>query len=71
LVKTCRWPSAWPPVFGAQRPADWHGFQVIDGDRHDIRTPAMDGRGVVIGLTPKGVKAKRSVNGFIVREIAA
>jgi hypothetical protein len=58
-------------VFGEDRPATWRGFPVIDGDRHDIRTPAMDGRGVVIGLTPKGAKAKRSSSGFIVREIAA
>jgi hypothetical protein len=58
-------------VFGEDRPATWHGFAVIDGDRHDIRTPEMDGRGVVIGLTPKGAKAKRSRNGFIVRRIAA
>jgi hypothetical protein len=43
---------------------------VIDGDRDDIRTPAMDGRSVVIGLTPKGHKAKRSTNGFIVRTAA-
>jgi hypothetical protein len=58
-------------VFGEDRPTAWRGFQVIDGDRHDIRTPAMDGRGVVIGLTPKGAKAKRDMSGFIVREIAA
>jgi hypothetical protein len=58
-------------VFGKDRPATWRGFPVIDGDRHDIRTPAMDGRGVVIGLTPKGAKAKRDMSGFIVREIAA
>jgi hypothetical protein len=53
------------------RPASWHGATVIDGDRHDIRTPAMDGRGVVIGLTPKGAKAKRDMSGFIVRGAVA
>jgi hypothetical protein len=59
-------------VFGpeANRPAQWHGYPVIDGDRHDIRTPEMDGRSVVVGLTPKGAKAKRSRNGFIVRQAA-
>jgi hypothetical protein len=57
-------------VFGEDRPAMWHGFAVIDGDRHDIRTPEMDGRGVVIGLTPKGTKAKRDQSGFIVRMAA-
>jgi hypothetical protein len=58
-------------VVFAQRPITWRGFAVIDGDRHDVRTPSMDGRGVVIGLTPKGAKAKRDMSGFIVREIAA
>ena len=53
-----------------QRPAAWRGFQVIDGDRHDIRTPTMDGHGVVVGLTPKGAKAKRDMSGFIVRRAA-
>jgi hypothetical protein len=43
---------------------------VIYGDRHDIRTAAMDGHGVVVGLTPKGAKAKRETKGFIVREAA-
>jgi hypothetical protein len=57
-------------VVFADRPAVWRGFAVIDGDRHDIRTPAMDGRGVVIGLPPKGNKAKRSASGFIVRDAA-
>jgi hypothetical protein len=52
------------------RPATWRGFPVIDGDKHDVRTPAMDGRGVVIGLTPKGAKAKRDTSGFIVRTAA-
>jgi hypothetical protein len=53
-----------------KRPASWRGYPVIDGDRHDIRSPEMDGRGVVIGLTPKGAKAKRDVSGFIVRAAA-
>ena len=46
-------------VFGTGRPETWHGFAVIDGDKHDVRVPAMDGHGVVVGLTPKGAKAKR------------
>jgi len=58
-------------VFGNGRPDMWHGFAVIDGDKHDIRTPDMDGKGVVIGLTPKGAKAKREAHGFVVREYAA
>jgi hypothetical protein len=57
-------------VFGTGRPETWHGFAVIDGDKHDVRVPAMDGHGVVVGLTPKGAKAKRETKGFIVREAA-
>ena len=52
------------------RPADVAWLSVIDGDRHDVRTPAMDGHGVVVGLTPKGAKAKREISGFIVRGAA-
>jgi len=53
------------------RPSAWRGHPTIDGGQHDIRTPDMDGRGVVVWLTPKGVKAKKSTNGFVIREIAA
>ena len=57
-------------VFGGERPSRFLGCPVIDGDAHDIRTPQMDGRGVVIGLTPKGRKAKVDQSGFIVRDVA-
>lgn len=57
-------------VFGGTKPATWKGFPVIDGDRHDLRMPALDGRGVVVGLTPKGRKAKASKSRFIVRRAA-
>lgn len=49
-------------------PERWHGFAVIDGDKHDLRQ--LDPRGAigtVIGLVPKGLKAKRDVSGFVVR----
>jgi hypothetical protein len=46
-------------------PDTWHGMQVIDGDMHDLRH--LDPSGVIIGLTPKGRKAKRDTSGFIVR----
>lgn len=46
-------------------PTLWNGFQVIDGDAHDLRH--LDPRGVIVGLTPKGRKAKRDTSGFIVR----
>lgn len=55
-------------VFGEGRPQTWRGFRVIDGDAHDVRVPALDGRGVVVGLTPKGLKAKRDTSGFVVRD---
>ena len=46
-------------------PAEWQGLTVIDGDTHDLRH--LDPRGVIVGLTPKGRKAKRDTSGFIVR----
>ena len=51
-------------------PTSWHGAPVIDGDAHDVRIPALDGRGNVIGLVPKGRKAKRDTSGFVVRAAA-
>lgn len=47
------------------KPAEWHGFPVIEGDKHDLRH--LDPRGVVVGLSPKGLKAKRDTSGFVVR----
>jgi len=49
-------------------PTRWNGFQVIDGDKHDLRQ--LDPRGAVgtvIGLTPRGRKAKKDRSGFVVR----
>jgi hypothetical protein len=49
-------------------PTQWNGFAVIDGDKHDLRQ--LDPRGAigtVIGLLPKGRKAKRDTSGFVVR----
>lgn len=45
-------------------PTEWHGFEVINGDEHDLRH--LDKRGVWVGLTPKGA-AKRDQSGFVVR----
>lgn len=45
-------------------PDTWQGFQVIDGDTHDLRF--LDPRGVVVGLKAKG-KAKKDNSGFVVR----
>lgn len=52
-------------VFAGQKPATWHGYTVIDGDEHDLRH--LDPRNVVVGLSPKGSKAKRDTSGFVVR----
>lgn len=55
-------------VVFAEVPATWQGFQVVDGDSHDLRH--LDPRGAVgnvIGLSPKGNKAKRDASGFVVR----
>jgi hypothetical protein len=55
-------------VFAGTRPALWNGFPTIDGDEHDLRH--LDGKGVVVALTPKGNKAKRDKSGFVVRDYA-
>ena len=52
-------------VFGNGLPDVWNGFPVINGDLHDLRH--LDPRGVVVGLSPKGPKAKRDQSGFVVR----
>jgi len=44
-------------------PTSWHGYPVINGDLHDLRH--LDPKGVVVGLTPKGRKAKADTTGFI------
>lgn len=45
-------------------PMKWRGLPVINGDEHDLRH--LDPRGVIVGLTPKGRKAKRDESGFVV-----
>lgn len=56
-------------VFAGPLPEMWRGVAVIDGDKHDLRH--LDPRGVIVGLSPKGGKAKRDVSGFVVREVLA
>lgn len=52
----------------ADKPAQWQGFDCIDGDEHDLRQLDPRGaRGFVIALSPKGRKAKRDTSGFVVR----
>lgn len=56
-------------VFAGDRPPHWNGFPTIDGDAHDLRH--LDGRGVVVALSPKGHKAKKDKSGFVVRNYQA
>lgn len=54
-------------VFGGTMPATWNGYIVINGDEHDLRHLDPKGaRGFVIGLAPKGRKAKRDTSGFVI-----
>lgn len=39
---------------------DGDEFPVIDGDKHDVRLPEIDGSGVVVGLRLKGTNAAKS-----------
>jgi hypothetical protein len=52
-------------VSSLPRLAEWHGHATIDGDQHDLRH--LDPKNVVVWLTPKGAKAKRSDSGFVLR----
>lgn len=53
-------------VFRGGLPASWNGYQVIDGDEHDLRFLDPQGvKGVVVGLSPKGLKAKHDKSGFV------
>jgi len=48
---------------GKELPASYLGYEVIDGDIHDVRF--LDKKGVVVGLRAKG-KAKQDKSGFVV-----
>lgn len=52
-------------VFHGGLPASFAGFPVIDGDKHDLRHLDAKG-GFIVGLSPKGRKAKRDASGFVV-----
>ena len=53
-------------VFANNIPTAYLNRKVISGDDHDLRH--LDPEGVVIGLTPKGSRAKRDTSGFVVRQ---
>lgn len=52
-------------VFAGGLPESFAGFPVIDGDLHDLRHLDAKG-GFIVGLSPKGNKAKRDASGFVV-----
>ena len=52
-------------VFGDGQPETFMGHRVIDGTLHDLRH--LDPSPVIVGLDPKGSKAKRDTTGFVVR----
>jgi len=49
-------------VFRKELPKQWYGYDVIDGDKHDLRF--LDGQNVVVGLKAKG-KARKDESGFV------
>jgi hypothetical protein len=53
-------------VFAGFLPETYLGRPVISGDDHDLRFLDPKG-GIMIGLTPKGSKAKKDTSGFVIR----
>ena len=56
-------------VFGDGQPETFMGYPVIDGTEHDLRH--LDPQPVIVGLDPKGSKAKNDTSGFVVRDYGA
>lgn len=54
-------------IFDGGLPDRFAGFPVIDGDKHDLRHLDPKG-GHIVGLTPKGRRAKLDQTGFIIRK---
>ena len=52
--------------FGDGLPDTFMGYRVIDGTEHDLRH--LDPQPVIVGLDPKGKKAKADTSGFVVRD---
>jgi hypothetical protein len=55
-------------VFSGSLPDTYLNREVINGDEHDLRH--LDPKGVVIGLSPKGSRAKKDKSGFVIRNAA-
>lgn len=49
---------------GEKLPDEYLGYEVINGDEHDLRF--LDKKGVIVGLTAKG-RAKKDTSGFVVK----
>jgi hypothetical protein len=56
-------------VFGHGLPKTFLGHKVIDGTMHDLRH--LDPAPVIVGLDPKGSKAKNDSSGFVIRDYGA
>lgn len=54
-------------VFAPYLPETYLDARVINGDEHDLRF--LDPSGVIVGLLPKGSKAKRDQSGFVIRNV--
>jgi hypothetical protein len=54
-------------IFDGGLPESFAGFPVINGDLHDLRHLDTKG-GHIVGLTPKGRRAKKDITGFIIRK---
>jgi hypothetical protein len=54
-------------IFDGGLPDRFAGFPVINGDIHDLRHLDAKG-GNIVGLTPKGKRAKNDATGFVVRQ---
>jgi hypothetical protein len=52
-------------VFADRIPPEYLEKPTINGDDHDLRF--LDPAGVIVGLSPKGNKAKKDKSGFVVR----
>lgn len=54
-------------VFAGEFPKTYLGWPVIDGDQSDLRhLDPRDKQGFIIGLSPKGNRAKQDTSGFVV-----
>jgi hypothetical protein len=56
-------------VFGGNIPKNYKGYNVVDGDEHDLRflDPKGGAQGNIIGLKAKG-DAKKDNSGFVIRD---